>query len=70
MKIFFCSIWIIISCVSEKNNPRYFNIINNLNNSIYYGSSYSQSDFSLKSIDFIPRSNSIESLKIESKKII
>ena len=56
------------SCILESEYPRYFNIINNSSKPIYYGRSNSQTDFSLKGIDFVPGANGNTSLKIESKK--
>jgi hypothetical protein len=56
----------LIACVSEKDNPRNFNIKNNSSKTIYYGLSYSQTDFSLKGIDFVPGANGNVSHKIKT----
>jgi hypothetical protein len=56
----------LIACCSESSCQKYFNIKNNSAKSIYHGLSYSQTDFSLKSIDFVPGANGNTSLKIKS----
>ena len=56
----------LFACCSEIFPARDFNIINNSSKTIYYGLSYSQTDFSLKSIDFVPGANGSTSHKIKS----
>ena len=58
----------LFSCILESKYPRNFNIKNNSSMTIYYGLSYSQTDFSLKGIDFVPGANGNTSHKLEPNK--
>lgn len=62
--VFLTLVFSLFAFSCENDCIKYFDVKNNSNRTIYYGLSYSQTDFTLKGIDFIPGVNGNKSHKM------